>query len=130
MDLMTVNEFSKAFNVSVQSVYQRIKRGTLKVEIKDGLKYIQVGDNEGNNVENKDTQANCKEVIKVYKAMVKDLKKQIKDLKKDKDKNYQRLEALFDRTLNNLGFTPLLPKQEEAVEAEFEESKKKKKKKH
>lgn len=42
MELMTVQEYAKEHNVSVQSLYQRIKRGSIDYEEKDGIKYIQV----------------------------------------------------------------------------------------
>ena len=74
MKLMTVGEYAKDSNVSVQSVYQRIKRGTLEVEIQNGVKYIKLG-NKDNNNENKQ---DCKETIKAYKMLIKDQRKQIK----------------------------------------------------
>ncbi len=122
MELMKVKEYSKVFDVSVQSVYQRIKAGSLEVEINDGVKYIKVLElpfnKAGTNVE----QDPCKQIVKLYKGVVKDLRKQIKELKREKNKSYSQLEKLYDRSL---GFNiPSLPH----IEAEVFEVKSKKKK--
>lgn len=126
MELMKVGEYSKAFGVSVQSVYQRIAKGTLKSEIKDGIKYVKVFDEPLNNSFNKKSskikQDNCKDIIKVYKRMVKNLEKQIVKLEQKKDRDYANLEKLFNKALDLKKDTPL-------IEAELVGTKKKKKKK-
>ena len=105
MGLVTVNEYSKLMGVTIQSVYQRIKKGTLPYETKDGLKMIQ-SDTKGSDTSIPNhTKASCIEIVKDYKLMTKDFKQQIKDLKRqrkdlkkqlkhskeDKDKSYIRL---------------------------------------
>ena len=123
MELMKVGEYSKAFNVSVQAVYQRLKKGTLKYEVKDNVKYVKVFDKPLKQKRVKDSKGNCKDIIKVYKQVVKGLNKQIKQLKRDKDRSYSNLEKLFDKALQIKGIdTPL-------IEAEIYQAKKKKKKK-
>ncbi len=123
LNLMSVSEYSKAKQVSVQSVYQRIKSGKLEWELKDGIKYIKVKDEEEYKEKGQGMQADCKEIINVYKVLVKDLRKQIKSLKKGKDKNYEQLEKLFNISLQSKGFTPLL----EANIIDVKEKKKSKK---
>ncbi len=122
MELMKVGEYSKAFDVSVQSVYQRLKKGTLKYEIKDNVKYVKVFDKPPVKEKLKNSKDNCKDIIKVYKQVVKDLRKQIKRLERDKDRNYSNLEKLFDKVLEVKSLSaPVL-------EAEIYETKKSKKK--
>jgi predicted DNA-binding protein YlxM (UPF0122 family) len=41
---LTVSEYAKEFKTSVQSVYQRIKRGSLKSIEENGIKYVVVDD--------------------------------------------------------------------------------------
>ena len=126
MELMKVGEYSKAFNVSVQSVYQRLKKGTLEYEIKDNVKYVKVFDKPLAKEKFKSSKDSCKDIIKVYKQVVKDLRKQIKTLKRDKDRNYSKLEKLFDKVLEVKSLSaPVL----EAEIYETKKSKKKKKKK-
>ena len=123
MELMKVGEYSKAFNVSVQAVYQRLKKGTLKYEVKDNVKYVKVFDKPLTKEINKKSKDNCKDIIKVYKQIVKGLNKQIKQLEKDKDRSYSNLEKLFDKALQIKGIdTPL-------IEAEIYQTKKQKKRK-
>ncbi len=127
MNLMSVSEYSKAKQVSVQSVYQRIKSGKLEWELKDGIKYIKVKNEEEYNEKGKGVQADCKEIIKVYKLLVKDLRKQIKHLEKGKDKSYEQLEKLFNMSLQRKGFTPIL--ETNVIDVNPKKSKKSKKKK-
>ena len=127
LNLMSVSEYSKAKQVSVQSVYQRIKSGKLEWELKDGIKYIKVKDEEEYKEKGQGMQADCKEIVKVYKRLVKDLRKQIKRLEKGKDKNYEQLEKLFNISLQSKGFTPLL--EANVIDVNPKKSKKEKSKK-
>jgi hypothetical protein len=124
MELMKVKEYSKAFNVSVQSVYQRINKGTLEIEIKDGIKYIKVIDQP----KKEKTTTDCKEIIKIYKSIIKDLKKQIARIEKDKDRSYANLEKLFERSLGFSGVTSLPSLDAEVFEVKKKKKEKKKKK--
>jgi len=128
MELMKVGEYSKVFNVSVQSVYQRLKKGTLKYEVKDNVKYVKVFDKPLTKEKLKSSKDNCKDIIKVYKQVVKDLRKQLKSMKRDKDRNYQNLEKLFDKVLEVKNL-PVPVLEAEIYETKKSKNKKKKKKK-
>lgn len=140
MHLMKVSDYAKEYNLSVQTVYKRIKRGVLDTEIKDGLKYVKLDLNDieeelkkvkptlnqklnnGLNKFNPTLNPDCKEIVKPYKKMIKGLKKQIVKLESNQDKNYLRLESLFDKVMKvNQLSAP--------IEAEIIEKKKKKQKK-
>ncbi len=114
---MTVKEYASVYGVSVQSVYQRLKTGSLESEEVDGVKHI-VGvkaPSKGN------SKGDCKELVKVYKGTIKQLRKDIKALKKDHRKSYGQLEKLFDKLL--AVNTPVLP---EIIEGVIVKKKKKK----
>ncbi len=88
MPLISVPEYAKRQGVSVQAIYQRIKRGSIEVVVEGGIKYIQV-----------QGKSKAKSECKHYKREIKSLKKQIKRVIKDKDRQYLQLEKLFDRLL-------------------------------
>jgi len=80
---LTVNEYAKEFKTSVQSVYQRIKRGSLKWVEENGVKYVVLEDESIKPSLNPNVESGFKEVFK----MVEQLHKQIKS----KDKEIKRL---------------------------------------
>ena len=129
MTLMKVGEYSKAFNVSVQSVYQRIKSGSLDVELKDGVKYVKAPDNVPGVKKQGKGKSECKQVIKLYKGIVKDLKAQLKQAKRDHKQSYVQLEKLYDKALG-LTFNRLELPHVEAEVYDVAPKKGKKKKKH
>jgi len=128
MELMKVQAYAELFNVSVQSVYQKIAKGNLDVEIKDNIKYIKVYDKPINKPIATVAVPNCKELLKPYKQMIKALKKDIERIEADKDKQYAQLEKLFD-TMLKLSGRASLPAPTEAEVYPVKKSKKKRKKK-
>ena len=107
VNAITVQEYSKQEGISVQAVYGMIKRDKLQVITFNGVKMIlldikedttSIKQNiESDSTDNKNDSIRYKEVLKPYTILIKHLKKQIKKLEQDKDKNYQRLESLFDK---------------------------------
>ena len=86
---LTVNEYATEFKTSVQSVYQRIKRGTLKSVEENGIKYVLV---EGESIKddlNPEFKVTLKRAFKTIeylqdenKAMRKEIKRLTKELSK------------------------------------------------
>ena len=113
MALLTITQYANQHQVSKQSVYDRIKRGTLKAIIQDGVKMIDTDDLQGEsmtlNNDKVDSQSMVlKEVKRAYKQVIKQQKQVIKRLEKEldycrtsKDNNYNKLERLFDRLYND-----------------------------
>ena len=95
MALLTITQYAKQYNVSKQSVYDRIKRGTLKASIQDGVKMIDTDDlqmtsisTNNDKLENQAILVNeikkgYKQVIKQQKQLIKRQDKQIKSLQKE-----------------------------------------------
>ncbi len=102
MDLMTVQQYAVHRDISVQAVYSLIKRNKVEWISQNGLKMVKVKVNTikqsvvSNSIESKHY---CNEILKPYKTIIKQLKKQIKKLENSEDKNYTRLEKLFEKVL-------------------------------
>jgi len=91
---MTVNEYSKINGISKQSVYDRLKRGTLQFKVIDGVKHI-IQDNV--NLNNKDNSTSS-----LKKDCSKDLEKALKKLNKSKQLvKLLKQEAKFNEKLVN-----------------------------
>lgn len=123
-DTITVAEYCKRHNTSTQAVYARIKRGTLKSTVVNGLKMVvdeSVADNETIN----------NDITMLLQSIVKEQKKEIKRL----HKTIARLEAERFKSIDALlsvitgGDTVKLPSTTEDHVIDVVEKKKKKKKK-
>lgn len=132
MSLQSVTEYALQQGITRQSAYGRIKRGSLQVVTIGGVKYIESNDNmtatdsvsstTDVNV-SKDIDSVMTAHVKSLKKEVRHLKKQLKEQEKTKDKEYHRLEKLFDAMMNsNIKQIPI-------IEAEIVKKKKKKHKK-
>lgn len=89
MSLITIQEYSTRHNVSKQSVYARIKSGSIQAVIKDGVKMIQD--------DSQDNGGNFQAIDKTDSSHIKALKKEIKRLKKDLKKSEEKRERSDDR---------------------------------
>jgi len=79
---LTVNEYSIEFKTSVQSVYQRIKRGSLKSIEENGIKYVVVEDNNIKPNLNPNVESDFKEVFKIVERLQKQIKEKDKEIKR------------------------------------------------
>ena len=97
---LTVKEYSDRYNITKQAVYNKIKRGTLDVEVVNGVKYIVE-----NNIKPLNQPLNngveLNESIEIYRVKVenkeneiKRLNNQILELKEDKLKLEKEKEEL------------------------------------
>lgn len=93
MALLTITQYAKQYNVSKQSVYDRIKRGTLKSTIQDGVKMIDTNDLQGISMStNNDKLDNQAMLVNEIKKGFKQLVKQQKQLIKRQDKQIESLQ--------------------------------------
>jgi vacuolar-type H+-ATPase subunit I/STV1 len=136
-NLLTPKQYAAQHQVSPQSVYARIKRGTLKTIIVDGVSYIAQPENttvsQSTNEKSKPINP-CKEIKQLYKQQIKQLNKRVKQLEKQlekeesrKNENYEQLKDLFGLLVNNNLIAPV--SKTDIIDAEVQEHKKKKKKK-
>lgn len=89
MDLISVQEYATRYKVSQQSVYARIKSGSIQAVIKDGVKMIQD--------DRQDKANNIQPIDKTDSIHIKALKKEIKRLKKDLKKSEEKRERSDNR---------------------------------
>lgn len=95
MGLITVKEYAKGLDTSVQSVYQRIATGSLEVELVDGVKMIRVADKPK---ASKDcTKSKAK--VQMLKGEVKALKRELALVVESDKKSYDHLEKMFNMLL-------------------------------
>ena len=123
---LTVSEYATEFKTSVQSVYQRIKRGTLKSIEENGIKYVLVDDNEVKPTLNPDIESGCKDLLKLIKSQQKEIKRITKALEKAQNGKSEVLEK-FIFEMQRLSAPE--EKEEEIIEVKDKKKKSKKKKK-
>jgi hypothetical protein len=94
---LTVSEYSTQFKTSVQSVYQRIKRGTLKSVEENGIKYVIIDDNTASNGVKSTLKPEVKSEFKYLVKLIKRLQNQIDK----KDKEILRLTKKLEKCSNS-----------------------------
>lgn len=123
---MTVTEYAKKYNVSKQSVYDKLNRGTLEFKVIKGIKHIIL--NDGIEIKKKKT---CKKSLNKIKALKKDnelLKLSVNSLEKllkSRDKEIVTLEktlSVFTSLIDN----KLLASPQKIEDISIKKSKKKK----
>ncbi len=94
---ITVSEYAREFNTSVQSVYQRIKRKTLNSVEEHGVKYVVIPDNTGSDRLNKgDDKGDKPKVQSEFKQLVKMIKR-LQDQIDSKDVEIKRLTKKLEK---------------------------------
>ena len=119
---LTVKEYATQLDVSIQSVYKKIKRGSLTTVKENGIMYVVV-DGLGVEEVTKPVQSNnCAEFIDIIKRRdkeVKQLRKEIKRLTKKNEKQNKFLISKYENALPK-------PKKNDIVDAKVKKRKKKK----
>lgn len=116
---LTIKQYAENEGISVQSVYQKIKRGTLNSVEENGIKYVITEDS---TVKRKEKDA-LKEVFKIIKRR----DKEIKELRKQLSKCQGKKDKLFKEYLGQYQTALTAPtKNDDIVEVKIKKSKKKK----
>lgn len=133
---LTVSEYATEFKTSVQSVYQRIKRGSLKSVTENGIKYVLIEEDTTKPNLKPELESGCKDLLKLVKSQQKEIKRLTKELSKAQFHSMATMKGYIDKLETLQLEAPRKQKDEDITEAEFEESqeksgksKKKKKKK-
>ncbi len=144
MKKMSVAEYADSLKISVQSVYQKAKRGYLTTSKENGITYVLLEEdikpdlNEDlkrietdfkdylNLIKPKDAKKDCKDLLKIVKSQNKEIKRLTKELTKAKNEEVQTLKA-FIGEMKQLSAPK--PAEEDFIDLEEEKPKKKKKKK-
>ncbi len=126
---LTVYEYAQEFGISVQSVYQRIKRGSLNSVKENGIKYVVVDSK-------KDIKPKVKSEFKQLVKMIKRLQdqidskdKEIKRLVKKLEKCSKSKEDVLLNYITELKQLQITSSPEDIIDVKVKKKKKKKKKK-
>jgi septal ring factor EnvC (AmiA/AmiB activator) len=133
---MTVSEYAKSLNVSVQTVYKKIKRGVITTVKENNITYVVLEGEEGvTEVKSKVSESYnpmVKELLKIIKSKDKEIKRLTKALAKAQSEENQTLKEVFSE-LKSLKMLSAPPEENvidlEEIKERKKRSKKKKKKK-
>ena len=121
---LTVKEYATQLDVSIQSIYKKIKRGTLNTVKENNITYVIVDNLEVKKVTEPIQSDDCMELLAIIKRRdkeVKQLRKEIKRLTKKNEKQNKFLISKYENALPK-------PKQDDIVEVKVKKKKKKKSK--
>jgi len=114
---VTIKHYAENEGISVQSVYQKIKRGSLKSVEENGIKYVVVEDK---GIKSKETNS-LKEAFKIIKRLQKEIKVKDKEIKRLTKKNEKQNTFLISKYENALP----KPKDDNIVNVKIKKKKKK-----
>jgi len=126
---LTVKEYATQLNVSVQSVYKKIKLGSLTTVKENGTTYVIVDSLEVKKVVKPIQSNDCTELLNIIKRRDKEVKQLRKEIKRLTKKN----ESVFSAYLGEYQKAISAPKKDNPIEVKIKkkkEKKSKKKKKH
>ena len=119
---LTVKEYATQLDVSIQSVYKKIKRGTLTTVKENGIIYVLVDSIEVKKVTEPVQSDNCTELLDIIKRRDKEVKQLRKEIKRLTKKNEKQNKFLINKYEN------VLPKpKDDIVDVNVAPKKKKKK---
>ena len=122
---LTVKEYATKYNISIQSVYKRIKRGTLNTVKENNIIYVVLDVSEVEEVVAPVQSNDCTELLDIIRRRDKENKQLQKEIKRLTKKNEAVFTSFLDKAL-----APPVPKDErDFVDVAVEKSKKPKKKK-
>ena len=121
MRKLSVSEYASMFNVSVQRVYQKIKRQSLKSVEENGVKYVLLDEKEFKTDLKPKVESDCKDLLKLIKSQQKEIKRLTKKNEKINDFLITKYETALPK--------PKPREEEEIIDIDTKPKKKKKKKK-
>jgi len=92
---LTVSEYAKRLNVSVQTIYKKIKRGVIPTVIENSITYVIADSSEFTEEVKQDDSDYCRELLKVIKTQ----QKEIKRLTKKNEKQNKFLISKYENAL-------------------------------
>ncbi len=123
MDKLSVSEYARKLNVSVNTIYKKIKRGSINTVKEEGKIFVIVDDTEVRTEVKQEINSGCNELLKIIKRRDKEvvtLQKEIKRLTKKNEKINSFLIGKYEKALP-------VPKKEDVIVVKPKKSKKKKK---
>ena len=99
---LTVKEYATQLDVSIQSVYKKIQRGTLPTVKENGVIYVVVDNLEAKEVDRPVQSSSCMELLDIIKRRDKEAKKLRKEIKRLTKKNEKQNKFLISKYENAL----------------------------
>lgn len=131
MKKLSVSDYAKEFKTSVQSVYQRIKRGSLKSVEENGIKYVLIEEEsikDDLNPEFKVTLNRAFKTIEYLQNENKAMRKEIKRLTKELSRAQSGKSEVLEKFIFEMQRLAAPVQDQEEVIIEVKDKKKKKKK--
>jgi len=126
---LTVSEYAKRLNVSVQTVYKKIKRGVITTVKENNITYVVLDDKEGVTEVKEKVSQSSNELLTLVKTQQKEIRRLTKKLEKcNKGKEEVLLSYIGELKAIKQIQAPV-PEEEDVIEVKEEKSKKKKGKK-
>jgi len=122
---LTVKEYATSLNVSIQSVYKKIKRGSLTTVKENNITYVVVDRLEVEEVDKPVQSNDCTELLDIIRRRDKEVKQLRKEIKRLTKKNEKQNKFLIGKYENSLP----VPKQDDIVDVTTMKKTKKKEKK-
>jgi len=126
---LTVSEYAKRLNVSVQTVYKKVKRGVITTVKENNITYVVVDEDEGVKGVKQKVSESSNELL----TLVKTQQKEIKRLSKKLEKCNKTKEDVFLQYIEEIRAVKQIagpvPVEEDVIEVKEEKSAKKKSKK-
>ena len=127
-DKMSVSEYASTFKVSVQSVYQKIKRGSLKSVEENGVKYVLLDDSQIKPDLKPKVESDCKDLLKMIKSQQKEIKRLTKELSQAQFHSMATMKGYIDKLESMQQLSAPVPEQEDIIEVKDKKKDKKKRK--
>ena len=127
---LTVSEYAKRLNVSVQTIYKKVKRGVLTTVKENNITYVVLDDEEGVTEVKQKISESSNELLTLVKTQQKEIRRLTKKLEKcngTKEKVFlQYIEEMKQFQLQLQA--PIVVNNEEIIEVKEKKKKKKKSK--
>ena len=119
---LTVKEYATQLDVSIQSVYKKIKRGSLTTVKENNITYVVIDNLEVKEVTKPVQSNNCIELLDIIKRRDKEVKQLRKEIKRLTKKNEKQTTFLISKYENALP----KPKKDDVVDVKVKKKKKNK----
>ncbi len=125
---LTVSEYAKRLNVSVQTVYKKVKRGVLTTVKENNITYVVLDDEEGLTGVKQEVKQSSNELLTLVKTQQKEIRRLTKKLEKcNKVKEDVFLQYIQEIKAIKQIQAPVPDQEDDFVDVTAEKSKKKKK---
>jgi IS30 family transposase len=125
---LTVSEYAKRLNVSVQTVYKKVKRGVITTVKENNITYVLVDEEEGLNPVKQKVKNSSSKLLTLVKTQQKEIKRLTKQLAKCNKKS-EKVYLSYIAELKHLQLKAPVNIDEDIIDVKKKKKKSKKKRK-